>query len=79
MSKFLKLANIILNTNHIHSIAVKPNKYYIRIMTNRLNGGNFSIAGFGLGSITSHNSEIQVCATTQPYDYKIVTEWIAKQ
>lgn len=79
MSKFIKLSHIILNTKHIHSIDVKPNKYYIRIMTNKFYGSNFSIAGFGMGSITSHNSEIEVCAYKHPDDHKIVSDWIDKQ
>lgn len=79
MSKFLKLSHIILNTNHIQSIVVKPNTYYIRIMTNKLYGSNFCIAGFGLGNITSHNSEIEVCANKHPTDHKIVSDWIDTQ
>ena len=76
MSKFIKLTNFIININHIHSILIKPNKYYIHLTSNKFDGFKWDVGGFGIGTITSHNSEIEVCETKHSSDYKIVSDWI---
>jgi hypothetical protein len=76
MSRFLRLTNFLLNTNDIHQIVIQPNKYYI--MVKKIDGFNWSIAGFGMGWIHSSPSHIEVCETKQPVDYKIVSDWISK-
>ena len=78
MSKFIKLTNFLLNANDIHKIVIQPNKYYIHIVSKKLDGFNWSIGGFGLGYISSHTSEIEVCETKHSIDYKIVSDWIRK-
>ena len=78
MSKFLKLTNFLLNTNDIHKIVIQPNKYYIHIVSKKIDGFNWGIGGFGIGSIYSYTSEIEVCETKHSTDYKIVTDWIDK-
>ena len=79
MSKFLKLTHFIINTNHIHSIVKKPNKYLIQFMTNKLDGSTWHLWGSGFGSISSYNVEMEICETLHSSDYKIVTDWIDKQ
>jgi hypothetical protein len=76
MSKFIKLTNLIININCIQSIVIKPNKYYILIASNKFDGSKGSFSGFGFGTISSHNSEIEVCETQHSIDYKIVSDWI---
>jgi len=76
MSKFIKLTNIMVNVNYIQSIVIKPNKYYINIVSNKFDGKKWSVLGSGVGDIYSYNSEIEVCETKDPSDYKIVSEWI---
>ena len=76
MSKFIKLTNLIININYIHSIGIKPNKYYIYVMSNKFDGSKWSVAGFGIGTISSYNSEIEVCESKHSNDYKIVSNWI---
>jgi hypothetical protein len=76
MSKFIKLSNFIININHIHSIAIKPNKYSIHLVSNKFDGFKWDVGVFGLGNITSHNYEIEVCETKNSSDYKILSEWI---
>ena len=78
MSKFLKLTNFIINTNDIHRIVIHPNKYLIHIVGKKIDGFSWGIGGFGLGNISSYTSEIEVCETKYPSDYKIVTNWIDK-
>ena len=78
MSKFMKLTNFLLNTNDIHRIVIHPNKYYIHVAGKKIEGFNWGIGVFGLGNITSYNSEIEVCETKHATDYKIVTDWIDK-
>lgn len=76
MSKFIKLSNLIINKNYIHSITVKPNKYYINVMTNRFEGTKWMVAGTGVGTISSYHCEIELCETKHPNDYKIISDWI---
>ena len=78
MSKFIKFTNFLLNTNDIHQIVIKPNKYYFHIVSKKMEGFNWGIGGFGLGSISSYSYEIEVCETKHSTDYKIVTDWISK-
>ena len=80
MSKFIKLTNILLNTNNINKILIKPNKYFIYIMNNEINGFMWIVGRFWLGNISTYNtsSEIEVCETKHPIDYKIVSERISK-
>jgi len=78
MSKFIKLTNLVININYIHSIVIKPNKYYINIMSNQFNGLQWTAAGFGFGNISSDNYEIEVCETANSSDYKIVSDFIYK-
>jgi hypothetical protein len=42
-------------------------------------GKSISVAGFGIGSISSHNAEIEVCKVKHSIDYKIISDWIDKQ
>lgn len=51
---------MLINTNYINKILIKPNKYYIQIIT----GKKYS------------NDEIEVCEQKHPENYKIITEWI---
>ena len=77
MSKFIKLTKFIINTNHLHSIVIAPNKYHIHLVSNKFDGFKWDVGVFGIGTITSHNSEIEVCETKHPSDYKIISEWIS--
>lgn len=77
MSKFIKLTNLVININYIQSIVVKPNKYYIKVVSNTFDGSYWTFAGFGIGSISSYHSEIEVCKTENSSDYKIISDWIA--
>jgi hypothetical protein len=79
MSKFIKLTNLILNINYIQSIVIKPNKYYINVACNNFDGSNWNISGFGMGTISSYNYEIELCETKHSSDYKIVSDWINNQ
>jgi len=78
MSKFIKLTSCLLYTNDIHKIVIQPNKYYIHIMSKKMDGLYWGIGGFGLGNISSYTSEIEVCEMKHSTDYKIVTDWIDK-
>lgn len=78
MSKFIKLTNVLLNTNHIQKIVIQPNKYYIHIANFKIDGFNWGIGGCGFGTISSYSSEIEVCEKKHLTDYKLVTQWISK-
>ena len=78
MSKFIRLTNFLLNTNYIHKIVIKPNKYHIHIVNKQIYGHNWAIAGFGFGNISSYNYEIEVCKMTHSIDYITVSDWISK-
>jgi len=72
MSRFVKLTNVLLNTNYIRQILIQPNKYYIYVASETFSGFNF----FGFGTISSNINWIQVCETKNPVDYKIISDWI---
>jgi hypothetical protein len=74
----MKLSKLILNTNDIQKIVIQPNKYYIHIAHRKIDGFGWSIGGFGIGTISSHTSEIELCKTKDSIDYKIVFDWISK-
>lgn len=76
MSKFIRLSNFLFNTHDIQKIIITPNKYCIHIVGKEINGHVFNFAGFGVGTIHSYTSEIEVCKTKHSIDYKIVTNWI---
>ena len=78
MSKFIKFTKFVLNTNDIHKIVIQPNKYYIHIVSKKIDGLYCGIYGFGVGNISSYTSEIEVCETKHSTDYKIVSDWISK-
>jgi hypothetical protein len=78
MAKFIKLTNFLLNANDIHKIVIQPNKYFIHIVSKKIDGFNWGISGFGLGSIYSHTYEIEVCEKEHSTDYKLVSDWISK-
>jgi hypothetical protein len=78
MSKFIKLTKFLLNVNDIHKIVIEPNKYYIHIASKKIDGFIWGISGFGVGTISSYSSEIEVCEKKHSIDYKIVTDWISK-
>ena len=78
MSKFIRLTNFLINTNNIHSILIKPNKYVIQIVSKKINGFNVGIVGFNIGDISTVTSEIEVCEKKHSNDYKIVTDFISK-
>ena len=62
MSKFIKLTNMLVNTNYIYKVIIKHNKYLIHINGPTNDSLNWSF--------------IEVCKTKQSIDYKIVSEWI---
>ena len=76
MTKFIKLTNIILNTNDLHSIIIKPNKYYINFTIKIFDGSYWCISGSNV--ISSNTYQVEVCKNTNPNDYKLVSAWIDK-
>lgn len=76
MSKFIKLKGLIININYIQSIVINPNKYFINIVTNKIDGSSWKVAGSGIGNIQSYNYLVEVCETKNSSDYKIVSNWI---
>lgn len=77
MSKFIKLTNVLLNTNDIHKIVIQPNKYYIHIVSKNIDGYNFNFGTFfGVGNLFTHTSTFEICEDL--IDYEIVTNWIRK-
>jgi hypothetical protein len=79
MSKFLRLTNLLLNTNDIHKIVITPGKYCFYVVCKQIDGFSWGIAGFGTGNISSYTYEFEVCKLKDSNDYKMVTDWIYKQ
>ena len=78
MSKFIKLSNLLLNTNSIHSINMVQNKYFIRLSNNNIKGHWYCLFGFGYGKMEEYTHDIEVCKLKNPMDYEIITEWVNK-
>lgn len=72
MKRFLKLTNIIINTNKIVSITISPSKYTICIDNHYFNGWFL----FGGGCIGSSQSIVTIYNIDEPTDYQIVKSWI---
>lgn len=72
MSKFIKLSTIIINTHHIKLISISPTEYNIHFMDNHISG----LLVFGIGSVDSNYSNINICIKEHPEDYKIISDWI---
>jgi hypothetical protein len=77
MVSFIKITNIILNTNTITKIIIHQTKYTIHHAYDKTLYGNFwGMWGFGVGGISSYNDTIEICENKNPTDYKIISEWI---
>lgn len=76
MSKFLKLTTFLINTNDIHQILIRPNKFIIHVVSKRVDGFTFGVYGFGMGNLSSSVSEIEVCEKKHVNDYKKMSEWV---
>ena len=80
MSKFIKLTNILLNTNHIHKIVIDPRKYHIHMVSKNIDANfNWHIGIMGFGKICSNPEIFEVCEIKHTKDYKIVSDWINKK
>jgi len=67
MCKFIKLTNKIINTNCIHHIDIRNNKFIIHLMANDLSG----LFLFGMGKFKH-----EVCKREDYIDYKIIRDFI---
>lgn len=72
MVRFIKLTNMIINTNHINKVFIKPKKYYICLNNNY---NNYEIDETKTMILGSDNA-IEICETKNPVDYKNVSRWI---
>jgi len=69
---------MLLNTNDIHKIVINSNKYIIHIESKKFEGIFAFIIPFGGGRQMSHVEEIEVCEIKDPFNFKVVSEWIDK-
>lgn len=73
MTWFLKLSNMIINTNYIHHIGIDCDKLVIHLMSNKFEGP--APLGIYCG-IQPYNYELQLCKHKHFNDYKTVIDWI---
>lgn len=78
MSRFIKLTNIVLNTDYVRKITIQPKIYTIHLVSRDIFGHTLLCFGSGYGMVSSNYGEVEVCETNHPTDYKIVTEWLNK-
>ena len=78
MSRFMRLTNVLLNTDSIHKIIISPDKYHIHVMNKQVDGFLWIFGGFGIGNVSSNLAVIEVCRATHSTDYEIVAKWIDK-
>ena len=72
MASFLKLSKIIINTNHIRNINIKPSNYEIILSTPNISGYILS----GSGKFDLNFPTINVCEKENNEDYNVVKKWI---
>lgn len=72
MSRFLKLTNILINTNSIHYIEKNTSSYTIIISQYKTLG--FMIVGSGV--FDAKCIELDFCQKNNTNDYNIITEYI---
>jgi hypothetical protein len=78
MSRFIRLSTMVLNTNNIYKIKIEPSQYCIHINSKVINGGNWSISGFGIGTVSTFTYDIYIDKEKDPYDFQKVSDWINK-
>lgn len=78
MSRFIKLTNMMLNTNTIKKISIMPNKYSIHLHNEFQSGFGIFICGSGFMNYTGDivADVMEVCENADPINYKIITDWI---
>jgi hypothetical protein len=74
MSKFIRFANLLVNTSNIVKVDILPNKYVMFMSNNSLSGVFFG----GSGGFIPHDNKIIICKVEQPYDYLVMEKWIDK-
>lgn len=74
MVNFLKLKNMILNTNNINKVLIFPDKYLIYTRNSNIQG--LFICGSGV--FDAVDKELIVCKDKNPEDYINVLEWVKK-
>jgi hypothetical protein len=71
--RFLKLTNIIINSNHIKQISIKPEKFCIDLEP-QLSGWILC----GSGGFSADKNILEIEKDLHSTDYKIVKDWIDK-
>lgn len=76
MTRFIKLSNMILNTHNIQKIIIHPNKFHIHLIGKYSDMFGLLICGSGFITDTPKETEIVVCQTENPANYRIISDWI---
>ena len=80
MKHFIKLTSTVINKFHIIEIIKKPNKYYIHMSNNNINGNINGYMLAGSGNINGHldikHNIIEICETYNKKDYDTITDLI---
>lgn len=72
MSRFIKLTNLVINTNAIKYISSKENVFYITLKSSDFSGFLFA----GSGTIGTDNDIIKVSNVQDSTDYQTIKKWI---
>ena len=74
MSRFIKLSQYVLNTNHISHIVIKPSNFQIRMSIFDLNAQLIS----GSSGVSTTPYILDIDEKVNPNDYQIVNKWIGQ-
>lgn len=72
MSRFIKLSQCVLNTNHISHIVIKPSNFQIRMSIFDLNARLIS----GSGGVSTVPCIFDIDEKVNPTDYQTIENWI---
>jgi hypothetical protein len=70
--RFIKLANLLLNTNSIRRVWIDPQEFQIELNQAKING--FLVSGSG--SFSSDNDVIKINKVKHPQAYKDLENWV---
>lgn len=72
MNRFIKLTNMVINTNAISCISLTENAFYISLVSSNFSGMIIAASGH----VSSDKEIIKVSNSNNSKDYQIIKTWV---
>ena len=79
LRRFIKVSDMIINTNMIKTISIHPTQYNIELSPNIASSSGFLIGGTGYIGDNNSPYKITIYKDKSPNDYDYLTNWIANE